>query len=509
MELLSTSSNPTTSSDVWAFNESDDGEADDCNENQIHSWKRFGNHQAHEFVGEASATAEPASTAATSSDDARSAQVQSWNGFSAATKSQATLGDDAAQQYTHSPTAIRPAGQVQSWRQLGLGRGERIGDAWAEDSKASTTHPGPTGSLLLAAQRRRRHRRQLRRRSQLPGNRRRTRSCCARRSLRRRFCCEFPDRFVFGTAPDGAHWVASRDSNCLFRFADATLRGIGQVYLTNNPWSGLLYLVAVTAGEPQLGIMCLLGTLMSTATAMWAGLDAGAIASGLFGYNGCLTGIALALFHWPGPSANGTIASAWGAELYWCVLPLSANVDASLSHVDKTCILDLHWTVSGQPLFPQNSPLPAPFHLLFLNFPLFFSPLGAPQASVPDHPCCAPHVSIVNPCDCICWGSPGYELQFGAFDVSFPSRYVGMVAGGAEQRSFPSGCSGRRTSLARRLLGGSGHAKYDRVSSGWVGFAGVLSSSCVCDQLPAAIFCNTADHTLLACSGIPIFSLLH
>ena len=113
----------------------------------------------------------------------------------------------------------------------------------------------------------------------------------------RRRSCRSVRGFLFGTAPTGALWV--RNSNCFLRYIDATLRGIGQVYLANNPISGLLFLAAVTAGEPVLGGACLIGALMSTATAIWAGLDSGATASGLFGYNGCLTGIAIVLFHWP------------------------------------------------------------------------------------------------------------------------------------------------------------------------------------------------------------------
>jgi hypothetical protein len=145
------------------------------------------------------------------------------------------------------------------------------------------------------------------------------------------YCAAGPGPFVFGTAPECARWVVE-SRNCLLMFVDAMLRGIGQTYVSNNPWTGLLYLVAITWGEVPLGAMAVLGTAMATATAVWAGLDQGAISSGLFGYNGCLTGIALAIFHWPAPAAGGAYGVWWPELLeYQYLVILAALLMSALS----------------------------------------------------------------------------------------------------------------------------------------------------------------------------------
>jgi len=231
--------------------------------NEVRSWRQLGR-QAETAVG--------------GDGTVESTQVQSWKGFSDSSSKTPGLANDKNVD----------SKQVRSWQSFagGTKASSWLDDsprrpAAASDSGSAASDAGTKTSLLLVAQRRRRSLNRANSTVEVHGNK----------------CCRTPTRFLFGTAPDGARWVAG--TNCLFKYVDATLRGIGQVYLTNNPWSGLLYLIAVTIGEPILGAACLVGALMSTATAMWAGLDGGAIASGLFGYNGCLTGIALALFHWP------------------------------------------------------------------------------------------------------------------------------------------------------------------------------------------------------------------
>ncbi len=208
-------------------------------------------------------------------------------------------------------------------------------------------------SLLRTAKRRGRRRRRRTSQPHAPLRRRNThhsdgrRRCCG---CGHGYCAAGPGPFVVGTAPECARWVVESRS-CLLMFVDAMLRGIGQTYVSNNPWTGLVYLVAITYGEVPLGAMALLGTAMATATAVWAGLDQGAISSGLFGYNGCLTGIALAIFHWPAPSSESVIAGTtdsrfglWWPELhdyqYLVILPallmsalstlLTASVGAAL-----------------------------------------------------------------------------------------------------------------------------------------------------------------------------------
>ena len=90
------------------------------------------------------------------------------------------------------------------------------------------------------------------------------------------------------------------------RFLDINLRGIGQVMFQNNPLTGLLFLLAVgwgsyAASMPQVFIGGLLAVVAATLTAQWLHLDEADLASGLYGYNAYLVGLALGTFLAPGP----------------------------------------------------------------------------------------------------------------------------------------------------------------------------------------------------------------
>ncbi|MED4402904.1 urea transporter [Metabacillus fastidiosus] len=76
----------------------------------------------------------------------------------------------------------------------------------------------------------------------------------------------------------------------------ATLRGISQVILIENAFSGFIILLAITVSSYFLGIIALLSSLIGTLVAKIGGADEAKINQGLFGYNSLLTGIALELF---------------------------------------------------------------------------------------------------------------------------------------------------------------------------------------------------------------------
>ena len=103
---------------------------------------------------------------------------------------------------------------------------------------------------------------------------------------------------VSGTMPHAAKWVANRGP--LVRFADACLRGCSQVFLINNSVSGALCLLAVLVASRELFACALVAVVASTAAANFLGMDASSVASGIFGYNGVLTGVALGVFHLQG-----------------------------------------------------------------------------------------------------------------------------------------------------------------------------------------------------------------
>lgn len=79
-------------------------------------------------------------------------------------------------------------------------------------------------------------------------------------------------------------------------FMDAVFRGIGQVMLQNNSYSGLIFLTGIFYNSIILGFAALLGAIVSTATAILLGADRSRICDGLFGFNGALVAIALLYF---------------------------------------------------------------------------------------------------------------------------------------------------------------------------------------------------------------------
>lgn len=84
-------------------------------------------------------------------------------------------------------------------------------------------------------------------------------------------------------------------------FADACLRGIGQVLFQDNPLTGFLFLLAVAwgsfaAGAPSVLIGGVLALIVATLFARWLDVDGAAWKAGLFGYNGFLVGLALPTF---------------------------------------------------------------------------------------------------------------------------------------------------------------------------------------------------------------------
>jgi urea transporter len=101
-------------------------------------------------------------------------------------------------------------------------------------------------------------------------------------------------------------WESLCSGSGALRFVDILLRGTGQVMFQNHPLTGLLFLVGIAwgswaAGVPEVFFGGLLGLVVATLTAMWLRVDPAGLASGLFGYNGVLVGLALPTFMAPSP----------------------------------------------------------------------------------------------------------------------------------------------------------------------------------------------------------------
>ncbi len=106
-------------------------------------------------------------------------------------------------------------------------------------------------------------------------------------------------------------WNRLARENVALGFVDTLLRGTGQVMFQNNPLTGLLFLIGIFYNSALFGLAALIGLLISTVTAMVLGVDRNLIRAGLFGFNGVLTGIGLAVFlRWNGVLVGYIIVAA-------------------------------------------------------------------------------------------------------------------------------------------------------------------------------------------------------
>lgn len=73
-----------------------------------------------------------------------------------------------------------------------------------------------------------------------------------------------------------------------------TLIGLGQVMFQENWLSGLLFLLGLTVHDRQAAAWALIGSALGYVTALALGFPDAPLLAGLYGFNGALTGIALA-----------------------------------------------------------------------------------------------------------------------------------------------------------------------------------------------------------------------
>jgi len=95
-------------------------------------------------------------------------------------------------------------------------------------------------------------------------------------------------------------FIIEENSSHFIGLVDSVLKGIGQVFLQNNSYAGLLFLIGIFCNSILFGAAVLIGTIVSTMTAMSFGANKDQIKAGLFGFNGALVGIALIYFLQPG-----------------------------------------------------------------------------------------------------------------------------------------------------------------------------------------------------------------
>lgn len=82
-------------------------------------------------------------------------------------------------------------------------------------------------------------------------------------------------------------------------FITTLLRGIGQIMLMENGWTGLLFLIGVFYGSPIMAAGGTLGVLSGTLTARAFKYNPKEIEQGLYGFSAALVGVAITLFYQP------------------------------------------------------------------------------------------------------------------------------------------------------------------------------------------------------------------
>lgn len=77
------------------------------------------------------------------------------------------------------------------------------------------------------------------------------------------------------------------------------LKGIGQIMLQENPWTGLLFMAGVFCGSKVMGLAIVIAVITGTLTAKLFKYDKESINAGLYGFSAALVGVALVCFFQP------------------------------------------------------------------------------------------------------------------------------------------------------------------------------------------------------------------
>lgn len=113
----------------------------------------------------------------------------------------------------------------------------------------------------------------------------------------------------------GESLAALRES-AVGSFGEWVLRGVGQIFLQNNPLSGALFLLAIFLSSWFSGIDAIIGTVVATGSALLLGVPRDSIKNGLYGFNGALTAIALTVF----------VTHGWKLVIYVIVAAAASTV---------------------------------------------------------------------------------------------------------------------------------------------------------------------------------------
>ncbi|KAI4790962.1 hypothetical protein KUCAC02_034288 [Chaenocephalus aceratus] len=110
-------------------------------------------------------------------------------------------------------------------------------------------------------------------------------------------------RLITGDMRLFGEWV--KRQVLVVQLLDWVLRGVAQVMLLNNPISGLLIVGGLFLQNPWWAVNALVGTFISTVSALLLGQNRGAVSAGLHGYSGTLVGMLMAVVSAKGAGTGG------------------------------------------------------------------------------------------------------------------------------------------------------------------------------------------------------------
>lgn len=102
-------------------------------------------------------------------------------------------------------------------------------------------------------------------------------------------------------------------------FISALFRGMGQIMLQENAWTGLLFLAVIFYSSPLMSAGAFIAVLSGTITAKLLKYDKDEIQQGLYGFSAALVGVALLLFYKP-------------SLLVWIALIVASAVATIIQH---------------------------------------------------------------------------------------------------------------------------------------------------------------------------------
>lgn len=102
-------------------------------------------------------------------------------------------------------------------------------------------------------------------------------------------------------------------------FIDQLLKGIGQIMLQENRWTGLLFLIGLFVGHWAFALAALVAACAGTLLAYWLGFGASELDAGLYGFSPALVGVALLVFFGSSP-------------LVWALVVVGGALAAALQH---------------------------------------------------------------------------------------------------------------------------------------------------------------------------------